>query len=159
MPGSLIPGDLEKIVAHTGRGATDAWVKQHFLTSEGGKVAGRIPHDGEMVTVVFSVPTIVPAQQEDGSCVFLDTQGRCTIHEVAPFGCAYHDTHMNAAIGHERSIYAIRQQVEAHQQGTAYSKWCEVLAAAGSVAPPLQQRRSAFQAMLAEIEGGQARGS
>lgn len=42
------------------------------------------------------IGSITPRSQ-GGRCVFLDEQDRCRIHAVAPFGCAYYDTHMDVA--------------------------------------------------------------
>ena len=37
------------------------------------------------------LPTITPAVKPDGSCVFLTAEGKCQIHEVSPYGCAFFD--------------------------------------------------------------------
>jgi len=41
----------------------------------------------------FRVPGLVLAAKPDGSCKFLDDAGACTIHQSAPFGCAFFDGH------------------------------------------------------------------
>lgn len=57
---------------------------QNLLASPGAIVmqAGR----------VFQIPTLVPRRKPDGSCIFLDENDRCRIHEVSPFGCFSMDT-------------------------------------------------------------------
>jgi hypothetical protein len=39
--------------------------------------------------------------------VFLTADDRCSIHAVAPFGCAYFDTHMSYARAHPRSLWLV----------------------------------------------------
>jgi len=56
----------------------------------------------------FRIGTIVPKVDEQGRCIFLTEDQRCSIHAVAPFGCAYFDTHMAADEGHARSIWGLR---------------------------------------------------
>lgn len=67
MPGYLVPGDLRNIPAGD------------LAASEGALVVYR----GQ----ITAIPTIVPLQQDNGRCVFLDDNDRCTIHAVAPWGC------------------------------------------------------------------------
>jgi Fe-S-cluster containining protein len=49
-------------------------------------------------------------------CVFLDDHDRCTIHAVAPFGCAYFDTHMSLGKGHVRSLWLARETARPEYQ-------------------------------------------
>lgn len=55
------------------------------------------------------IGSITPARKADGSCVFLDANDRCTIHSVAPFGCAYFDIHMDAATAIPRASWLARK--------------------------------------------------
>lgn len=80
MPGDLAPGDLERIANYLGIELTDEFVHKNFLAAQG----RTLPEDGTDKIV----PTIVPAQKTDGSCVFLTSDERCAIHTVAPFGCS-----------------------------------------------------------------------
>lgn len=101
-PGYLIPGDFERIRDYldaAGRGDEVT----NFVASPGAVVAN------SETGVRSRVGTIVPARRPDGACAFLDAQGRCTIHEVAPYGCAFFDSHMTKAEGSRRSIWGIRQ--------------------------------------------------
>lgn len=101
-PGPLAPGDFERIQKHLG--ATDEEMRQLFWASPGCLVkslrTGR----------TLRVGTITPRYRK-GRCVFLDENDRCKIHEVAPFGCAYFDTHMGWE-GHERGEWLARAQQE-----------------------------------------------
>jgi Fe-S-cluster containining protein len=54
------------------------------------------------------IGTITPRWQK-GRCVFLDTNDRCTIHRVAPFGCSHYDTHMPDSMANQRSAWALEQ--------------------------------------------------
>src|SRR4051812_30620276 len=99
-PAYLVPGDVERIAAGQGQAPGSAWVLDHFAASDGPLVQGR--------GAPFHVPTIIPAQRADGSCVFLDEAGRCTIHAIAPYGCRFFDSHQPKAESDRRSLYGLR---------------------------------------------------
>lgn len=105
-PGVLAPGDAEAITAYLlaeGRGAE---VDTAFVASPGAIVANT--RTGER----FQIPTITPARSRvGGPCRFLSSEGSCTIHPVAPFGCAYFDAHMTKAEGQRRSVWMHREIV------------------------------------------------
>jgi len=143
MPGCLIPGDIERIQGHVGD-VSGEFVLSHFVVSDGALVRKEFVDR----TVEFRVPTIVPAQKPDGSCVFLDVDDKCSIHEVAPFGCAYHDTHMTAEVAAPRSEFCVATQIESHKNGTPYSSWCTLMAELGLVAPPMIERRNAMERLI-----------
>jgi Fe-S-cluster containining protein len=98
-PGPLIPGDFERIAEHLGETRDEA--KKHFWASPGAVVHDR--------TGIRRIGTITPRMQ-DGRCVFLDENDNCRIHAVAPFGCAYFDTHMDYNTAFPRSLFAVREQ-------------------------------------------------
>jgi Fe-S-cluster containining protein len=108
-PGSLIDGDFERIVEFTAKKQNWSfevaleWVKKHLWASPGALV---MTQDG-----LHRVGSITP-QMRKGKCVFLDDNDRCTIHAVSPFGCAYYSTHMPAGQAQERSVFAVRSQVQ-----------------------------------------------
>jgi Fe-S-cluster containining protein len=106
-PGSCAPGDVERIAAHLHLPLRVALLR--FWASPGALIAN------SATGVTARVGTITPRMQR-GRCVFLDEQDRCTIHPVAPFGCAYFDTHMGAAEGQQRSLHLIRLQLTADYQ-------------------------------------------
>ena len=96
-PGFLIPGDWEQICERKlgdDLAQLHNFVTQNFRCSDKTKA---ITPDGLMV-----IPTIVPARKDDGSCVFLDENERCTIHDIAPYGCSHFDDHMEFDEGHKR---------------------------------------------------------
>lgn len=143
MPGCLIPGDIERIQAHVGDDSGE-FVLEHFRVSDGAKVLKQV--GGQLYQI--SVPTIVPAQKENGHCVFLNDDDTCGIHEVSPFGCAYHDTHMTAEEAEPRSHFCVSTQIQSHQNGTPYSQWCNLLAQLELFATPMAERRQAMEDLI-----------
>jgi Fe-S-cluster containining protein len=99
-PGHLIPGDLERIAEHLNLGVESA--KTFFWASRGATVV----YHGQL----RRIGTITPRYSEDrGACVFLTDDGKCRIHAVAPFGCAYADTHMSMSTWQERGAWALKE--------------------------------------------------
>jgi len=98
-PGPLAPGDFERIAAKMRLPLEVA--RGWFRASPGAVV--RI--DG----VIRRIGTIVPKADQSGRCAFLDTSGRCTIHDVAPFGCRMFDGHMEQAEAHRRGVWYLRE--------------------------------------------------
>jgi Fe-S-cluster containining protein len=95
-PGPLAAGDFERIQQHLG--LTDDEMKKKFWASPGSLVKDL------RTSATRRIGSITPRYHK-GKCVFLDEQERCTIHEVAPFGCAYFDTHMSNVTAHPRSVW------------------------------------------------------
>jgi len=150
MPGCLVPGDLENIAEHQGQAekknwkARLEWLTESFRASDGAKVIFR--------GMVMQVPTLVPAQKEDGSCVFLNEEGHCSIHSVAPFGCAYHDTHMDLKDANERSNAAVLSQMADIEQEGILAHTIATFRSVGLIAPPIEERRKNFEDDLAKVE-------
>jgi Fe-S-cluster containining protein len=112
-PGYMIPGDWERIAERRGLNPDDA--APLFRRGKGAVV-------GKFVLGLlqrFRIDTITP-NVVDGRCVFLDTANRCTIHDIAPFGCAYFDMHMSGFEGNQRSSWGL---VEILSDGDYQSKW------------------------------------
>lgn len=148
MPGALIPSDLPIIQHHVGDLSGD-FVLNHFSASEGPLVIQRAMN-GEQTPL--RVPTLVPAQREDGRCVFLTDDDKCSIHKVAPFGCAYHDTHASEAESYPRSYHAVREQWQAHREGAPYAAWIFLLNQVGLTARPFAERKQAMSDAIDKIE-------
>ena len=153
MPGSLRPGDLEVIAAHQGRCVTDLpWLAAHFQASDGAKTA-RIADDGRVI--IEQHKSIVPATTATGECVFFQG-GLCSIHEVSPAGCRFVDMHMSVEEATPIVKGIIQDIVVAHQRPAfstsafGYPEQAATLAAMGRLAPPIAERRAAFNA--AELE-------
>jgi Fe-S-cluster containining protein len=101
IPGYLIPADLERMARFLNYWNVVAFAVENLLASSGATVmqAGRI----------FQIPTLVPRRKEDGSCVFLDEQNRCRIHDVSPYGCAFFDSHQLHAEADRRSLRGLQE--------------------------------------------------
>lgn len=143
IPGYLIPADLDRLRQHLAPGEDLlVWARRHLLASPGAKVlqAGR----------VFRIPTLVPARQADGTCTFLTAEGRCAIHAVAPFGCAFFDAHMPTVEADRRSSRGLQDVLEAWVQGNVYARIWMALHEAGRVAPPPEVCRQQLRQALAE---------
>lgn len=82
MPGFLIPSDLDRIIPANADPYN--WAEKNLLASPGALVLQK--STGE----TFRIHTLVPAVKKDGTCINLKN-GLCTIHEAAPFGCAFFD--------------------------------------------------------------------
>ena len=81
MPGFLLPSDLERMIPETADPLV--WSESNLLASPGALVMKG--------SDFFRIPTLVPAVKPDGSCKNLTAEGLCSIHEDAPFGCAFFD--------------------------------------------------------------------
>jgi hypothetical protein len=68
-------------------------------------------------------PTLAPARNVHGHCHwFLD--GRCLVHENAPYSCAFFDAHMTDAEIEKRSAATIQaRQQDAAAEGLYYRLW------------------------------------
>ena len=106
-PGPLIEGDYERIRAHLQ--VSDEEMRKLFWASPGALVKNTV------TGTVSRVGSITPRYRK-GRCVFLDEHDRCKIHAVAPFGCAYFDTHMSQAASQDRSRFAVHSQESAEYQ-------------------------------------------
>jgi hypothetical protein len=136
----LIPGDVECIESTRPK----LWPSEYLAASEGALVVYR----GE----VMRIPTIVPAQKPDGSCVLLDEQDRCTIHAVAPYGCSHFDTHQSrsGSDGGDARSSAGLQAIVQDTSGDYLRLWT-YLVEQGRTAPPLQERRGRLEQLLREV--------
>lgn len=97
-PGMMGPGDVDALAAYTGRTVED--LSATALVATLGAV--RLIKDDDMA--VLAVPTITPAQREDGACVFLTEDNLCSVHAVSPMGCRYFDAHLSEAESDERTF-------------------------------------------------------
>ncbi len=80
-------------------------------------------------------PTLVPARQANGHCHWL-FDGRCAVHEAAPYSCAYFDAHMTEAEADRRSAATIQARREdAAHNGLYFQVW-QHLQDKGLIAPP-----------------------
>lgn len=121
MPGFLISADLERMVPK----GTDPfdWAEKNLLASPGAVVMNT--RTGER----SRIPTLVPAVKADGSCKNLK-DGLCTIHETAPFGCAFFDCKSDATELSKKGLMAVHA---AWASGGLYSRIWRYLQAHGKM--------------------------
>lgn len=110
IPGYLVPADVERIARHLGYTNAGEFAFDNLLASPGATVMS----EGR----VFQIPTLVPQRKEDGSCKFLDAEGRCSIHAVSPYGCAMFDAHQSSVEADRRSNHGL-QEVARHWSARA----------------------------------------
>jgi Fe-S-cluster containining protein len=113
-PGYLIPSDLFRIADYLGNGGRIEKTQDvlTFLRASKGAVVGD-SRTGQR----FRIGTITP-RLENGRCVFLTDDDRCSIHEVSPFGCAQFSSHDDHRAADVRSMWGLRQimQTPAYEQ-------------------------------------------
>lgn len=154
MPGYLIPSDIDRIGESFGVQEENLleFAQKNLVASEGATVGRYHPLYGRVVPI--KVPTIVPRSKPDGSCVFLDSQDRCTIHAVSPYGCRVFSACGTASVlDDEKSMAGLRAIME---HGGYQNLW-NYLNSHGAVAAPLAQRRTAFLEMIRGLEAGSER--
>jgi hypothetical protein len=114
MPGFLIPADLKRMIPPD----VDpfSWAEKNLRASPG--VGIKNLETGE----VFHVPTLRPARGLDKACIFL-RKGKCSIHRVAPFECAFFDCRNTSAVLRQAGILAIH---EAQPDSLYHRLWCHL---------------------------------
>jgi Fe-S-cluster containining protein len=141
IPGYLIPADLDRIKNHLAPVVSLMdWVKQYLLASPGALVATD--------RMVFRIPTLVPARKSDGACVFLTTDNRCSIHSVAPFGCAFFDAHMSKSEADRRSSQGLNDIYRAWVNGDEYGQVWLALDREGLQAPSPEKCRQQMKGAI-----------
>jgi hypothetical protein len=140
LPGALAPSDLPVIAAHLNYPDPDTFARDCLLASDGATIAMR---DGR----VISLPTLVPKSRPGGACTFYK-DGRCTIHGVSPFGCAYIDAHMPDGEFTRRSHAHYAALLADQESGGHYSRTVSALRASGQIAPSIADRRANLLAAM-----------
>ena len=135
MPGFLVPADLDRLAALD----TDiyAWAREHLRASPGALVM--VSQTREQ----FRIRTLVPAATPTGACHWL-VAGRCSIHAIAPYGCAFTDTHQSGSVADAVSHAGLMAVLRAWQDETLYSVVWEHLHDAGLVTTSPEERRAAM---------------
>ena len=144
IPGYLIPSDLEPMIPPDV--APAAWAREHLRASSGATIV-RIHTDGRRE--VIHIPTLVPAHHNGLACHWLK-QGRCEIHAIAPFGCAFFDCHQSERQVKDLSAQGIREVEDAHDKKGLYSRLWSMLWEEGLRAPSAMFKREALDAHLKE---------
>jgi hypothetical protein len=104
MPGSLAVPDLTRLCP-AGQDVF-AWAEQHL------RAVTDKPY-----------PTLVPARQTNGHCHwFFD--GRCAVHGMAPYSCAFFDSHMSDEEAARRSQASVDgRKADAAAGGLYFQVW------------------------------------
>lgn len=101
----------------------------------------------------MQIPTLTPAAKDDGSCIFLEQDGRCGIHPVAPFGCAFFDVHQTHKQADAISKSGLAAVLEDHVQRGVYSQVWQHLQHKGLIGrPPVESRRLQRAAITEEAK-------
>ena len=133
VPGALAPPDVERIAAHLGYGDAFSCAREHLSASDGVTLT---TGDGRRVTL----PTLVPRSDNSGRCTFL-VDGRCRIHAVSPYGCAFIDAHLTDAAFALRADALYRDLRTAWESNGVYAQVWQDLHSLGRLAPPLETRQ------------------
>jgi hypothetical protein len=155
-PGMVIPQDLARLgpVAR-GEAALIAWALEHLRVSVGPMGFQVKRSDGARV----KYPTLVPARGPDElACHWLQPDGRCSVHDRAPFGCAFFDCRLEGTDALERKSRACEEMAESWRSeesapGSAeglYARVCNALVAAGRIAPDPRESSSRMRKSVAE---------
>jgi Fe-S-cluster containining protein len=131
------PGDLTRIAEYLGVGLHIALTS--FRASPGALVAKYRP--GSHMTT-FRIPTIVPAADDTGRCVFLSNKGKCSIHPVAPFGCSHFSMCSTTKTEGDRRSAACLHSIMADAE---YSAHWQTLTARGLTTTAPEQKRQAMK--------------
>jgi hypothetical protein len=132
VPGALDPADLVRLCPE---GADlFAWAEEHLraLTSH--------PY-----------PTLVPTRRADGACHWY-YEGRCAVHEHAPYGCAFFDSHMPRAEVEARYAATVRAREEDAAAGGLYFQVWSYLCRRGLVGRPAD--RAGLGEEVRRLRGG-----
>jgi hypothetical protein len=71
--------------------------------------------------------TLVPARQPNGHCHW-HFDGKCAVHDAAPFGCAFFDPHMTEEEAERRTAATIQAREEDRaKKGLYYQVWHHLL--------------------------------
>ena len=138
MPGYLIPDDLERMAVAMEYTNSLEFAREWLWASPG-------PLVGNTATGrAARIPTIVPARQDNGRCIFFMESGLCKVHAAAPAGCAFFDMHQSAGEAERRSLTFLKAVARAGAKGEPYSAVWHVLARTGRKAPPPESTRHRF---------------
>jgi hypothetical protein len=135
MPGYLIPADLDRMIPPGVDPFT--WAEQNLLASPGAII--KSSRTGQL----RRVPTLVLATKPDGSCINLTPDDRCSIHENAPFGCAFFDCKISRREANDLSARGVREIMAANVNSLYHRIWRR-LNRLGKVSPAPEEKRKVF---------------
>lgn len=164
MPGFLLPADIPRLyeVLRFSGESVQAWACRSLLASPGGTIAIQtsVPASDLVQMEVIRVPTLVPARKTDGSCIYLQTDGKCDIHGISPYGCAFFDSHMDNKTADARSaigLLTVNAEYDDESAGKSlYARIWSLLWGLGYRSPDVaESKRKMLEAWQKEQGGGQ----
>lgn len=145
LPGYLVPADLPRMQAALAPQELFQDFALKYLEASPGSL---IRHQDTTVRI----PTLVPQSRPDGSCIFL-SEGRCTIHAVAPYGCAFYSTHDSKVEGDRKTLVALEVICQDLDEGGDYSRAWSLLQRVRGLGRNVAEKRQAWLAAAeAELE-------
>ena len=150
IPGYLIPSDLKRLIPDQLKPEEALkWCEDHLLASPGAIVGNSVTGETKVI------PTLVLASKskQDPSCIFLDANRRCTIHDKAPFGCAFSKVCTLAPHDHWLSIQGLTTLAEEWAKpDSLYRIIWEHLNEIGKISPGAAKKQELMKAALAQEE-------
>jgi hypothetical protein len=122
MPGYLVPSDITRLIP--AEADPIVWAEEHLRASQG--------YIGLSASGVVSIPSLVPKKGEDGHCHWY-VQGRCTVHQNSPFGCAYIDQDMTSREADKRSEAGRAARKQSFDEQSLYAQIWAHLAQKGLI--------------------------
>jgi hypothetical protein len=116
IPGGLDPSDLTRLCP-AGRDVF-SWAEEHLRA-----------------VTDKSFPTLVPARGASGHCHW-HFDGKCAVHEAAPYGCAFFDAHLPEEEVRKRSEATVKARREDAAAGGLYYRVWRHLCQRGLTSPP-----------------------
>lgn len=142
MPGALAPGDLDRMAAASQPEAGEpgslerfAWMARNFRASTSGRI--------ETKAGPIKFLSIVPAQKENGNCVFLKGDA-CTVHGASPYGCAAHDMHEDDDAATAKTKAWLEDALSGTDEAGEYASTAHALHRTGLKAAAAEHRKDAF---------------
>lgn len=113
-----MPSDLSRLIL------ADAdpfqWAEAHLRASPG------------FVFGPIRIPSVVPAKADNGQCHW-HQDGKCTVHDDSPFGCAFFDQHQSSREAEDRAWAARDARLNAFRQRSLYAQLWDHLSRLGLV--------------------------
>ena len=116
IPGYLLPEDLDYIATFLGYSELFEFAEKNLLASPGALVIKN--------RRLCRIRTLVPARNDSGWCKFFDGS-LCTIHQVAPFGCAFFDSHQEQSESNAISAKGL-QIIAGLWEDQPLSRYCQI---------------------------------
>lgn len=150
IPGYLIPSDLD--VMPKGNELLP-WARTHLRASPGFMLGSSAPG---MEEVTVRLGTLVPARNALGACHWY-VEGKCQVHDVAPFACAYFDEHQSHAEARKRRQVGMLEVRDDYMANGPYRQLWELLWSEGLRGPEIIDSKRTFEATVKKFREQEAR--